>query len=262
MSQTFSFDERVSGRYKQQREHPPEVARQIGETIAAEVGADARVLEIGIGTGRIALPVLTAGCHVTGIDLSPQMLVEVPDAASRLDLLRADMHHMPFVDASFNGVLAVHVMHWAKDWQHMLRECVRVLRPDGALIRGDDWIDPESVVGALRNELRAEVIRQRPNMMPPAALADYDGFLAGQGLSQQREVIAAEWVVHISPAERLQAVKDRIDAESWVLPPDLFDIVYQHLADYAAQRWPNLDEALPTTRRFILKIATREAAQS
>jgi SAM-dependent methyltransferase len=52
-----------------------------------------RVLELGVGTGRIALPLAARGLHVTGIDASPDMLERLrakPDA-EQLDLVLGDM---------------------------------------------------------------------------------------------------------------------------------------------------------------------------
>ena len=59
----------IASNYDSVRGHPPEVAEQIGRAIAAVAGTHARVLELGVGTGRIALPVATAGCRVVGIDI-------------------------------------------------------------------------------------------------------------------------------------------------------------------------------------------------
>ncbi len=42
--------------------------------LAAAVGGDAPILELGVGTGRLALPLVDAGHRVHGIDASPEML--------------------------------------------------------------------------------------------------------------------------------------------------------------------------------------------
>jgi SAM-dependent methyltransferase len=57
------------------------------------------VLELGVGTGRVAVPLAEAGCRVTGLDLAPAMLelaaqrvaALVPEAAARIDLAQGDM---------------------------------------------------------------------------------------------------------------------------------------------------------------------------
>ncbi|MCC6605194.1 MAG: class I SAM-dependent methyltransferase [Anaerolineae bacterium] len=254
----FSFDKRVAKQYEAQRTHPPEVARQIGSAIAVQAGAAARVLEIGIGTGRIARPVVAAGCHVTGFDLSWEMLtaLERPSTThTSLAILQADMHHLPITAKQFDAVMAVHVLHLATDWQQVLREAARVLKPGGAFIQGDDWIDPESVTGRLRDELRRQAMALSPNTRPPAAGIGKQALLAELGGTQQEDVIAAEWTTWISPNERLEAIQNRMDAESWMFPDAVFNILFQKLQAYAAESWPNLDEKQPVTRRFLLKVS-------
>jgi SAM-dependent methyltransferase len=254
----FSFDERVVSLYNRQRAHPPEVARAIGAAIAAHTPATAPVLEIGVGTGRIALPVVAAGRRVIGFDLSPQMLGEahsIPALADgSLSLAQADMHAMPFRDDAFGAVLAVHVLHLARDWQQVLREMVRVLHPEGVFIQGEDWMDPQSVMGRLRDELRQQAVRLDASLMPPAALVSRGQLLAQMGAGATEEIVAAEWTTHISAAERLAVIEQRIDAESWILSPALFSPVMTHLRDFAASLWPDLEAPQPVTRRFILKI--------
>lgn len=250
MQGDFSFDERVARRYNAQRAHPPEVSQQIGAAIA-ELAVKGNVLEIGVGTGRIANPVAAAGCRVIGIDISLNMLNEVGE---NLRLLQGDMHRLPFPDNFFDAVLAVHVLHLSRDWQQVIREIARVLRPDGVLIQGDDWIDPQSAVGMLRNELRAQVMRAAPGMRPPAAGVSKAELLAELGGTQTEERIAAEWVKYVSPAERLEEIENRLDAESWALPADLFDEMYQQLRDFAANTWDDIDAKQPVTRRFVLKV--------
>lgn len=255
----FSFDERVAQRYNAQRAHPAQVSQQIGQAIAAEAGTGARVLEIGVGTGRIALPVALAGCHVVGFDLSLNMLagalrLERP-LTTKLDFFQADMHTLPFADNSFDAVLAVHVLHLASDLPAVLRNVARVLRPGGAFIQGDDWMDPASVVGMLRDEMRRKAMTMSPDMKPPSAGISKEKMLADLGATAVTETVVAEWQKMVSPAERLSLIENRMDAESWFLPAPVFDVLFRHLQEYATEHWLNLEEKQPVTRRFILKVS-------
>jgi ubiquinone/menaquinone biosynthesis C-methylase UbiE len=65
------FD-RATSFYDATRGFPPGVAEQVRDQIARCTGAgrSTRLLEIGVGTGRIALPFLQIGADYTGADLS------------------------------------------------------------------------------------------------------------------------------------------------------------------------------------------------
>lgn len=257
----FSFDNRIAQMYNRQRAHPDAVARAIGRTLAEIAGPDALLLEMGVGTGRIALPVAAAGCRVVGFDISPNMLAEIgpdQDATGGLHLLRADMHRMPFSRDRFDGVLAVHVLHLSRDLPQVVAEAARVLRPGGAFIQGRDWVDPASVVGQLRDELRRLALHYAPDLLPPAAGVPLAQQLAHRGGHTVNEHQAAEWTTTLSPAERLAMVEQRIDAESWIIPDHLFGAVCDDLRAFAARTWPDLDAPQTVTRRFLLTVTRGE----
>jgi ubiquinone/menaquinone biosynthesis C-methylase UbiE len=78
----------------------------VGGAIVASVGAVAttRFLEVGVGTCRIMLPLVRAGCLSHGVDLSAAMLEALrkrlagdSGAAGRLHLARADAMALPFL---------------------------------------------------------------------------------------------------------------------------------------------------------------------
>ena len=60
------------------------------------------MLELGCGTGRVALPVVKAGAQLVGIDLSAPMLARArarltrARLAGRALLVRGDIRHLPF----------------------------------------------------------------------------------------------------------------------------------------------------------------------
>lgn len=253
MGTDFSFDERVARLYNQQRAHPPAVSHAIGAGIAGLVGADKRVLEVGVGTGRIAIPVAEAGCRVVGFDLSAQMLRETP-FTDAISLAQADMQDMPFAAQAFDAVMFTHVMHLSKDLKRLLHEAGRVLRPDGILIQGNDWMDPASVVGMLRNHLRVLAVKHKPDLMPPSAGIPIDETLAELGGTDVHEQTLAEWTYELSPNERLRMVENKLDAEAWIIPAHLFDTIMAELREFAHQHWADLDAPQTVTRRFVVRI--------
>ncbi len=256
----FSFDERVARRYDHQRAHPAHVSQQIGEAITKAANGG-RVLEIGVGTGRIAKPVAAAGCEVIGFDLSQHMLSEVGvGAVGALHVFRGDMHTIPFPANTFDAVLAVHVLHLSQDWQAVLREAARVLKPGGVFIQGDDWIAPDSIIGQLRDEMRRQALKRMPEMMPPGARANRQQVLSELGGGDMHEVIAAEWTTELSPEDRLQTIEAKQDSESWILGEEMFIEVVPELRAYAQATWGDLNIPQQIQRRFVLKITPGEWA--
>jgi SAM-dependent methyltransferase len=79
------------------------------QQLAARTGGE--VLELGCGTGRVALPVARAGARVVGIDRSTAMLARARQRIrrarlqSRLALVRGDIRALPFA-ARFGLVMA------------------------------------------------------------------------------------------------------------------------------------------------------------
>ena len=80
------------------------------QRIAASV--EGPILELGCGTGRVALPVARQGAQIVGIDRSASMLaraltrVKRAKLQSRVRLIRGDIRHLPFPDRSFPLVMA------------------------------------------------------------------------------------------------------------------------------------------------------------
>lgn len=255
----YTFDERVAQQYEAQRAHPAAVSRAIGHAIAAIVGPDATLIELGVGTGRIARPVAEAGCQLWGIDRSRQMLETTRQVSTgaNLHLCQADMHHLPFPGAAFDAALAVHVLHLADDVRAVLAETARVLRSEAWFILGRDWIDPDSVAGKFQMQLRRTVLELSPDTAPPAAGSDVPRMLATLGFAAADQATAAEWTIHQSAADVLRSIATRTHAESWILTDALLPRVVERLTDWAQQEWPDLDEALPIGRRFALTIFRR-----
>jgi SAM-dependent methyltransferase len=72
------FDARIATSYEARwpEIHQPSAIEPVVEFLAGLAGAGA-ALELGIGTGRIALPLSRRGIRVHGIDLSPDMVAEL-----------------------------------------------------------------------------------------------------------------------------------------------------------------------------------------
>lgn len=98
-------------------------------------GEEADVLEVGCGDGNIwreNLDRIPPGWRLTLTDFSSGM-VDAARAvlADRAGYVVADVQELPFPDASFDAVIANHMLFHVEDRPRALAEIARVLRPDG-----------------------------------------------------------------------------------------------------------------------------------
>lgn len=106
-----------------------------------DLGDDARLLELGCGTGRLLAHQLERFASVSGIDLSGEMLnVARHRLAGRGEedegaaLVRGDAYHLPFADAAFDAVYSILVINLLPDHRRALDEVRRVLKPGGRFV--------------------------------------------------------------------------------------------------------------------------------
>lgn len=95
-----------------------------------------RILEIGVGTG-LSLPLYPPDCLVSGIDISPGMLLRAEERVVRRGLsarlFQMDATDLRFPDDAFDVVFAPYVMSVVPDPVAVLREMYRVCAPGGRL---------------------------------------------------------------------------------------------------------------------------------
>jgi ubiquinone/menaquinone biosynthesis C-methylase UbiE len=100
-----------------------------------DFGDDADVLEVGCGNGMIwreNLDRIPPGWRLTLTDLSPGMVETARGVlGDRATYVATDVQELPFGDASFDAVIANHMLFHVEDRPRALGEIARVLRPGG-----------------------------------------------------------------------------------------------------------------------------------
>jgi SAM-dependent methyltransferase len=254
----FDFQQ-VASHYDDLHLHTPAVSQAVGRALVELVGAGQCFLEIGIGTGRIAHPVMQAGGDVVGIDISTSML-QVAQSRQLPQLALADMMALPFADASFDAVLAVHVLHHASDWRLAMRECARVLRRGGWFIEGRDWSDPRACSMRIRTKMREVIMALSPGIRPPGIGAARQQFLSRLGATAHADIIGATWQDAAAPADVIASMRARNDPETWAIEPTLLDATLTQVDAWAAQEWSDMQAPQPYERRFVITPMTIDHA--
>lgn len=108
----------------------------------ARLPAVAAILELGCGPASLwvtALDRIPPGWRITLTDFSPGMIEEAQrtlaaanhPAAAQFEFRQVDAQEIPFPDATFDGVVANHMLYHVPDRQRALAEIRRVLKPGG-----------------------------------------------------------------------------------------------------------------------------------
>jgi len=135
-SGSTNFD-RAAGFYDASRTHGPEVQAEVTALLGGELEGRGRCLEVGVGTGRVALPLHRAGIPMAGVDISPRMverLVGKSGGRAPFPVALADATALPFGDGAFGATLAAHVLHLIPPWRHAVAELVRVVGPGAPVL--------------------------------------------------------------------------------------------------------------------------------
>ncbi len=117
------------------------------ELLSVFGGESKEILDVGTGTGEIALLLAEVGHRVTGVDISRGMLAVAREKAEERDLeisfRVADAESLPFGSSSFDGVVSRHLLWTLPEPEKALKEWVRVTKQGGkvAVIDGKHFPD-------------------------------------------------------------------------------------------------------------------------
>lgn len=134
----------------------------------AGIRAGQKVLDVGTGTGVVAITAARLGAAATGLDLTPELLdqarASAPIAGLSIDWKEGDAENLPFPDASFDAVLSQFGHMFAPRPDVAVKEMLRVLKPGGRIAFGT-W-PPEQFIGR-SFLLLAKYVPPPPGAAPP-----------------------------------------------------------------------------------------------
>jgi ubiquinone/menaquinone biosynthesis C-methylase UbiE len=253
-----NFD-RVAGIYDETRRLPDWVVTRMRDRVVDATGTtrQTRFLELGIGTGRIALPFIEAGYDYTGVDISRKMVERLRQKAGPRDnvtLVDADITRLPFADDSFDVVMAVHILHLVPAWRQALAEARRVLKPDGAFVLGSDGSAPGDPSSEVRRQWRAFVEERGIVLRPDAgSRADIEEEQTSQG-AKIAIYRVAHWEIDFRPLDHLEEQRKRVFSATWDVPDDVLLEVHQKMLAWTAENYGNVDRPVKSAWDFLISV--------
>ncbi|MCZ6465327.1 MAG: class I SAM-dependent methyltransferase [Proteobacteria bacterium] len=249
MAETSVRFDRAADYYDETRGHPPDVEARLGAFLAEAGGLDAssHVLEVGIGTGRISLPLAREVGAVFGVDLSRPMLdrLRAKPGGGAVRLAESDAARLPFRSESFDAAIGVHVFHLIAGWREALDEVARVLRPGAPLLlAGDGRRLPELWDKWLE---RPEAKAVKDIGVPREQI---DSFLGGAGWRREGERRRLRFSRTISLGGTVEELENRIWSSTWQMDDEQLAALVDTARKLLLDQYGTLDRTLEVETEF------------
>jgi SAM-dependent methyltransferase len=212
-----SFFDAIAGRYERVYALPAAESRRRMDRVLRELPpAPARVLDLGVGTGRELPALLDAGYALTGLDASDEMLARCAHRARPVPLVRADFWQpLPFEDRAFDAAVALHgTLAHPPDADAIARlalEVARVVAPRGTWVveaPAPAWLDRLDALEAARS---AHDPAERVVRRTGPRTCVYEDLVAGARIearvmdeTEWRDALGARWSTRVEPLGELE----------------------------------------------------------
>ena len=259
------YYDKIAHIYDATRAIPPEVDEEVTNCILRLVDATSQTkfLELGIGTGLNALPIVKRGYSYTGIDISKEMLdqlrCKLQGVPNNLTLIQADASSLlMFSNDSFDVVLMRHMLHLIPDWRFTLSEIRRVLKPNGIYLYCESlWTQHQQ---EFEQQWQAILERYKPPRKPQEAPGYSAGktevvqLLRSQGATIE-SVIAAQWRVKQTVGQLLDIYQTRNHGSCWSIHDDIFPVAMQDFRKWCQQHYGSENVVLSSDAIFEITVA-------
>lgn len=217
----LSFD-RVAAIYDETRALSPKVLSHVlGILVDQLLGKS--VLEVGVGTGRYAVPLQKSGLDVVGVDISHKM-VETGLGKGLKNVVLADGARLPFTPRAFDMATTTHMLHLVPDWREVLLEIVRVTR--------------DSYFSILERSSRTTNLHREYDRL--AAEAGYKWFPPGLHERELPAILPPDLVMPVGPFEEvvpadhlLEELDERSFSSQWGTP----EAIHRQVMRELRHRW-------------------------
>jgi len=231
--------------------------QDLQERIAEFVQPGDRLLEIGCGTGSLALLCARRGAQVVGIDASTAMLavahqkVHTAGLESRIELHLMDATTVAdhFVPASFDLIISTLIFSELEDQaqEYVLEACARLLKPTGRLLVADEVVPqglparllfyivrlPLTFVTWLLTRTSTTALHHLPQKL---ALAGFKGQVVASWLGGSLQLFSARPATapRVISAPEIPRLRHRVTP--WTLLKDLYCLLWRNVPPYPKVR--------------------------
>lgn len=238
---SIAFDRSVAY-YDRTRGLTEEAVRELVRVLGAELEGHGTCLDVGVGTGLMALPLREAGVQMAGVDLSGPMVAElVRKAGGRtpFPLALGDGTRLPFGAAAFGAALMRHVLHLIRDWPSCVAEVARVVEPGGVVLVGHgDY--PAEWRRAQEHFLDLLGRTRRFHGWSPGDIRVLDREFATHG-ARGRDLESVEEKASESLGDFIRQMGEGLHSWTWTIEPEDRQRAAELTREWAAEHFGTLD---------------------
>jgi ubiquinone/menaquinone biosynthesis C-methylase UbiE len=259
MPETSVVFDRAAHYYDETRGFPPGEDGRVGAFIAEEAGLSksTRMLEIGVGTGRIALPLAKYVGLLVGVDLSTLMMARLNEKRTdypdgNIQLLQGDVMRLPLRSHSFDVALLVHILHLVAEPERAVNELTRVLRPDGKALqcwndRNEGAFSPlwEAWERATSNESeRQDTWKASKNLLTD---------MGWENVTDEHQYHFSQWM---SADEMADRYRHRVWSSMWALSDSVWQKGVEAVEEALKSSYPHPEEKHEIPCSFHMRVYT------
>ena len=226
-----------------------------------------KVLDVGAGTGRVAIALAALGCEVVALDPAQAMLDVLQAKARRVRLQRdrvpihliaAEGARLPFADSTFDVAVLARILYLMPDWREVLSEVIRALNPNGQILH--EWGNGTSDEEWVRIREQARTLFEEAGIVNPfhpgaRAESEVDEFLAARGFVVY-EHVRENGDVYLTLSDFMARITRGECSYTWDVPSEVQRLCLPQLEKWVAEHFA-LDRALPIPREFSWTIYRR-----
>jgi ubiquinone/menaquinone biosynthesis C-methylase UbiE len=253
MSESVKFD-RAADFYDETRGYPPGAEAAVSALIAQAGGLTSysSILEVGIGTGRVSLPLAPHVSSITGIDLSRPMMGKLREKRNSepIMLVEGDATRLPFAAHSFDGAVASHIFHLIPAWRQALAEIGRVLKPNAALI--SIWADEHNTFAAIWDAWN-QVVPHNPERVAGVDWRKNPNFIQDAGWQPVGNKLQHRYTRTTTPGKFIDQVRRRVWSMCWRFTDDDMAVGVPAMEAAVIENYGSMDKVIDLDARIYVQ---------
>ncbi len=222
-----------------------------------------RLLEPGIGTGRIAIPLARRGYVVQGVDISGSMLMllrqrlrgEAPSL--EVSFQKGDVTCLPFASGAFDLAVVVHLFYFIRQWRNAADEIARVVKREGPIVLMHTGFGAEV---PFLNARYGELCRQNgfaAESVGVAGTSEVTDYFGSRGYETEWIKGEWEWTYWQPLAKALGYLEQRAFSFAVKTPEEIHQRVIRQLEEEAVARFGTRESVIAVPNEIRMALMTR-----